>query len=374
MFDPAHPGRLKNPLPPRGYPETRKNPGPGKVYLETYYPRVHHGASASSIVLREGEEFSSADFRLQSVQTVTVKGQIISFGCGQPPWDTPGPRIMIWPSDPDVYSLSIGSNMTPEGAFEIKGVVPGAYSLSVSNLESGKECQGLMAPQVGEAGLEGVALTIAPPFEINGQLFVEGHADGDLSRVIIASSVRDRGVKSFNHAHATPGPDGSFQIEDVAEGQYDIGALQLPKNYFIKSARLDGVDVLATGITVDAEHSPGRLEIVVSPQAASVEGVISDNHRPLAGAIVALVPESLQGGDRELEAFRLFKSASTDASGHFNLQGIEPGDYRVFAWDSIPANAYKSPEFLQQYVNSSTPVHVAEGSHSTLQLNAIPTS
>ncbi len=69
---------------------------------------------------------------------------------------------------------------------------------------------------------------------------------------------------------------------------------------------------------------------------------------------------------------RLFKSTTTDQNGHFILQGLPPGDYKVFAWEKIEPGAYTSPELLQPYENLGESVHITEGSHNAVQVDLIP--
>ena len=69
---------------------------------------------------------------------------------------------------------------------------------------------------------------------------------------------------------------------------------------------------------------------------------------------------------------RLFKSTNTDQNGHFVLQGIPPGDYKVFAWEKVEANSYASPEFPQLYENQGESVHITEGSGNAVQVDLIP--
>ena len=162
-------------------------------------------------------------------------------------------------------------------------------------------------------------------------------------------------------------PDGSFLLKNAYDGDYEINVGNLPENYFLKSARLDGVDVLTAGVTVDTKQAPGSLEIVVSPNGASVDGVISKDQQPFQGATVALVPDPPHRGER-----RLFKSTTTDQNGHFVLQGLSPGDYKVFAWEKIEPGAYTSSEFLQPYENLGESVHITEGSRNSVQVDLIP--
>ena len=69
---------------------------------------------------------------------------------------------------------------------------------------------------------------------------------------------------------------------------------------------------------------------------------------------------------------RLFTSTTTGQDGHFILQGLSPGDYKVFAWVKIDPGAYRSTEFLQQYENRGESVLLTEGSRNSVQLDLLP--
>jgi hypothetical protein len=119
-------------------------------------------------------------------------------------------------------------------------------------------------------------------------------------------------------------------------------------------------------VTVDTKQAPGSLDIVISPNGASVDGAISKDQQPFPGATVALVPDPPHRGEK-----RLFKSATADQNGHFVLQGIVPGDYKVFAWEKIRADAFTSPEILLRYEKHGEPVHIREGSHNSVKVELI---
>jgi hypothetical protein len=40
---------------------------------------------------------------------------------------------------------------------------------------------------------------------------------------------------------------------------------------------------------------------------------------------------------------------TTDQNGQFTLQGIAPGEYKLFAWEDIEPGRYMDPEFLKPH-------------------------
>ena len=75
----------------------------------------------------------------------------------------------------------------------------------------------------------------------------------------------------------------------------------------------------------------GQVEIVLGQNAGVIEGVVqNEKQQPAAGATVVLIPQS---GRRD--HLQLYKNASTDQHGRFTLKNLEPGDYKLFAWEDV---------------------------------------
>jgi hypothetical protein len=231
----------------------------------------------------------------------------------------------------------------------------------------GEECFGFQALEVGDTDVEGVTLTVTRGVEIKGHLSVEGPTDSNLTSFTVSLSPKATFMPYGGPRAASTKPDGSFLLKVAYDGDYEINVTNLPENYFVKSARLEGVDVLTAGLTVDSKQVPGALEVVVSPNGASVDGVISKDQQPFPAATVVIVPDPPHRGEKHL-----FKNTTTDQNGHFLLQGLPPGDYKVFAWEKVEPGAYASPEFLQSYENQGESVHITEGSRQSVQVDLVP--
>ena len=54
------------------------------------------------------------------------------------------------------------------------------------------------------------------------------------------------------------------------------------------------------------------------------------------------------------------------------FRGVAPGDYRLFAWESTPPNAYQNANFIRKYESRAKLVHVGQGGSVTAQLTVIP--
>jgi protocatechuate 3,4-dioxygenase beta subunit len=332
-------------------------------YLPTFYPGVPDAGRAAPVTVNGGDEFSGVDISLQSSRTLTVKGHVINAGCGTALQG----MVMLQNASPNSGQMNSGNSASnDQGAFELHNVLPGSYYLTAMLPSEGKQCIGRQALEVTDADLDGVMLAVTPGVEIKGHLHQEGPSDSNPGALSISLSSKSN-TPMFGRPSDSVKADGSFLLKNAFDGEYEVYVNNLPDNSFLKSARLDGVDVLTAGLTLDTKQAPGSLEIVVSSNGASVDGAITKDQQPFPGATITLVPDPPHRGER-----RLFKSTTTDQNGHFTLQGISPGDYKVFAWEKIEPGAYTSTEFLQPYENLGESVHVTEGSKNSVQVDLIP--
>jgi hypothetical protein len=160
-------------------------------------------------------------------------------------------------------------------------------------------------------------------------------------------------------------------IENVPEGTLELAAWGRPPGYspdfYLKSARLNGEDILEKGFTVGGGSARGPLEVVLSSASARIEGTVTDeNDLPSAGAVVVLVPE----GDRRKQ-FRLYKDTTTDQYGQFILRGVAPGMYKLFSWKEVETNAWEDPDYLAPFENEGTKVTAEENGRVTTRLRLI---
>jgi hypothetical protein len=338
-------------------PKTRQG------YLPIYYPGVPDASRAAPIEVHGGDEFPGVDITLQPVRTVAVRGRVVSIGCGG------AQRAMILLiSQSTVMQSGMVHDTDGQSTFELSGVSPGSYYLTGVENGEGNRCVGRQAVEVADTDVEGVGLSLTPGVEIKGRVRIEGQLDSQNGPITVSLTPRSGLLLPFSSgAFDSTKPDGSFLLKNAFDGDYEIYLSNLPDNCFVKSARMDGVDVLTAGVTIDTKQAPGSLEILVSPNGASVDGVVYKDQQPFQGATVALVPDPPHRNDGQL-----FKSVTTDQNGHFLLQGISPGDYKVFAWEKVEAGAYRSPEFLQPFENQGQSVHITEGSRNSVQVEMIP--
>jgi hypothetical protein len=107
--------------------------------------------------------------------------------------------------------------------------------------------------------------------------------------------------------------------------------------------------------------------IVIGTNPASLEGrVVNGTGQPVRAATVVMIPE---GGLK----FRIdHKFAFTDAAGKFQIQGVPPGDYQVYAFEQIEKGDWQDPRAMGAFEGRGTPLHVDEGGKGIIEVVAIP--
>ena len=81
---------------------------------------------------------------------------------------------------------------------------------------------------------------------------------------------------------------------------------------------------------------------------------------------MVLVPESRRRGREPL-----YRNATTDQHGRFTVRNIEPGDYKLFAWEDVESGAWLDPDFLKPVESEGRSVAIKEGSRESAELKLI---
>jgi Carboxypeptidase regulatory-like domain len=339
--------------------------GGGHSYAPVYYPSAMDLIDASPLALRAGDDYPGVDINLQTTRSVSISGRVFNAVTGQP---AAGADILLSPhggKEFGRFSVRFRTSVQdPEGNFKIDAVTPGSYYLFALINTEGSQIATRQAIEVGDADVTGVNLVISPGITIKGRVTVEGKSD--VSGVQLGLRPRETQM-FFSSTMTNPRRDGTFVLNNVPDGSYEVTAWGLPEDAYLKSARLGDSEALLSGVEINGGQAAGPLEIVVGANGGRLNGAVVRDDKPLTGATVALVPK-----DAAMRAdTRWQKATTTDQYGAFTLRGIRPGDYQIFAWEKIEPNAYQDPAFLKRFEKGAESVEIKEGQQRTVRLTAL---
>jgi protocatechuate 3,4-dioxygenase beta subunit len=362
--------------PPAATPQGNGADQATEGYIPVYYPGTTDAQSAAPINLPPGVIFSGVDLTVASVHTLRVQGQVINGVTGQPAQNA---QIVLLPAQRATGGGGRGgirnvgnfrSRINNQGAFEIRGVTPGSYELIAILNDRNNRMSARLPLEIGNSDVQNASLIVTPGFSLTGRLAIEGQSatgNQDLPRI----RVNLRPDAAAQVAGAPPAAavqaDGTFKLDQVGRDDYRLTVSGMPRNAYVKTARYGAVDVMSEGLRLD--HQPtASLDITISSNTGIADGTVQNEKQEAEPNVtVVFVPDAARRSRLDL-----YRTTSTDANGHFHVEGLTPGDYRVFAWEEVEMGAWQDPDFLRTFEDRGKAVHISEGGTANIELRVIP--
>jgi hypothetical protein len=334
-------------------------------YAKMYYPGTADAGKAISIELKGGEEVPSVEILLRKVLAYRIRGRVYNQITHKP---GTGTNVLLMPKTNrrEWDSVQPASVEKQDGSFDIPEVLPGSYVLTAVWFDEGKIYSARMPIEVGNADVDGIAVTIASGMNISGQISWEGKPALEKDELTVRPKPVDLNFGFQGNTRVTHG--NLFTLKDMGEGTYHAEVSGESKDCYIKDVQYGASSALEDGFTV-VRGAPAPLEITISSRGARVQGAVTDRDGlPAVGVWVVLVPDA-----KHRMQHRLYKTQTTDQYGHFDLRGIAPGEYKLFSWEAVESGAWEDPEFLKPSEEKGSKIAVQEGDQKVLNLVTIRT-
>ncbi len=318
---------------------------PQEAFTSVYFPNSPDAASASQVEVGPGAEVRGIDLRLKKILAQTVTGTLLD-SAGKP---LTGGIMMLYRRDPGVMSiLPAGTFMvqSEKGAFAMRGIAPGAYNVvAMSQKEPGKLIS-VGKLDVADQPVRDLVLRVGAGADL--PIKVTMPAGGDPSSLRIVLQVDDNFLASMNNAAI--GKDGTGVMKAVSPDRYKIMVAGIPPDQYLQSARIGSSDILDSGLDL-RDGVAGALELTVGSPSASLSGTVkNEKGEPAKGATVIVIAKDPKWRTD------MTHSETTDQNGRFEIKGLVPAEYRVYAWAHIEEGAAEDEEFRKPYEKFRTEV------------------
>ena len=359
----------------------------------TFYPNAPDARSSTVLTITEGMDFTGADIELRPPATFKVSGRTEGA--------TPGTFYLLHQDLTQLSEESVptftNSSTTP-GVFEIQGVRPGTYDLSATAYnDTGAPFPARVRIEVGSQDLDGVTVPSTPGVEVRVRVMLDGNfiaaplptlPPRDVSILpvtapqpaVFVSSVpgvvplvqlRSREIypapfDSYVGPSVTSDPSGVFVFPNVPQGIYSVVASGVPQGAYVADIQAGSISIYDEGLVV-GDRAPAMIDVILKSGALSIGGTVRDAAgKAVTSGTVVLVPSPTRRKNS-----RLYRTIRVNANGEFRLNNIAPGQYRIFAWETIANSAYMNATFLAKYEALGLSVNLVAGGNRSFDLTLI---
>jgi hypothetical protein len=346
---------------------TLGEPVPDMVFGRAWYPKAARIQEARPVEVKAGADVRDIVLQMTTTAAAGVSGHIeLPDGANA----TGGILVNFVPQDEGGGMPAIKTAFSNDQKFALAGLAPGRYT-AITMLQGDDQYRGVDEVDL-QPGPQEVVLHLTKGVRLAGRLEVQGAGTGDLTQYRIALIPGDITPVGRNRLHAPVEPDGTFAFAAVTSGVWDIGVQPIPKGGYFKSMKLGDQDVLTEEMTI-TPYTNAPLQIVLSARGGVLSGKVRvpddsvSDQRGRPSAIVLLAPV---GRFSHVESFFMMRPA--DEAGRYEMRGITPGSYKLFAFDRLEPNSLQDPDFMARIDPLGKPVEVHEGDEISLALDVRP--
>jgi hypothetical protein len=242
------------------------------------------------------------------------------------------------------YAPDSGNGVTNSlTAVEITGIPPGQYEMELPGQS------GFNVKHMSVDAADGASIDLAAATSIAALTGKVTMASG--GSMPAASFLWLRSRQGSVDATAPVGADGSFTLQSVRAGEYDV---MVSAGNWLAITNLNAKGGALRGHVLKVGGDPIELMATVTEANAVVNGVVKRDGVPKAGVFVVLVPN-----DPKAERGK-WQPNQSDSDGSFNFFHVAPGEYTVAAIEGGWRLDWSRPEVITPYLARGAKLIVAK--------------
>jgi hypothetical protein len=278
------------------------------------------------------------------------------------PTGHPAPSVNVMlrmPSATTAMAFSNAHATKADGTFELTGVPPGEYAISIHR--SGVQgSQFAWVPVAVADDIDDLVIRLQPGVTVKGQVLFEGQPPAPLPTMYVrAVPARPGGL---NASSVMPGEDLSFTLE------HQFGPTLVRADapgWHLKSVLHGGRDITDQPTEFAAGGPP--LQVLLTRGGASLTGIVRTSAGVPAEASLLLFSEDPALWHERASTTRV---AQATFDGRYRFDGLRPGRYLIVA-TSREESAGLSAPYLELLARHATPFVVGEGESKSVDLKRV---
>jgi hypothetical protein len=380
----------------------------GKSFLSVFYPDASDTKSAQLISVGAAQEISEINLTLPSRNLYKIEGKAIARKDKSPV----KARVNIKrKNEEEIFSIfdDLGGRqqaaMTDEtGNWKFKELPKGTYTITIepipdepdyssyqiysntnstsrmSNRANNSPPKPKLAKKVHEITIEDkdlneIVVELGYGAIVSGTVTTENSQEMP-NRVSIYASQDDYETSSSDTVNNSLDRESmtpqkiihDFRIENVAEGKIEFFITASEDDFYVKSATVNGTDLLAGLVDIKEGDNLQNVRIVLSKAVGTLKGVVLDESKaPVKNAKISLVPvDAVKGKNASF-----YRQIQINEDGEFEVKAA-PMEYAVVFFDKF-SRALKGEEFdrrLDEMIKESRKITIKANETEKVSLTA----
>ena len=336
--------------------------------IQTYYPSADNVEAARPIDV-PGNGAQSIDVLMRRAATFALRGRVTDEATGAP---LPATGVAIVTVNGRTIRANPYARQTDkDGAFEFTRMPPASYVL-----EARVPATPGAAGRIGQADaiiagsdVSGVSIRVGNGISIRGTVQLEeGGLPPSFFTVPRSVSFVEGPLRAALRLRGRVGNDGTFAMDGVPAGRFQVSFTELPDDVYVKSIRFGDRDVLHSPLDLSSGRG-GFMMITLSNNPAILGGFVRNaNGETVSGITVALWPKEVDSGDSTGGIRRVV----TDQNSSYRFAALPPGQYYVAAFPRVETGVLESHDFVSRFNAEAAQVELSEGTHGQLNVPILP--
>jgi hypothetical protein len=329
-----------------------------EVYAGCYYPAAATQDQAAIVHLTGGQQ-TQTDFTLSRVKAYRVFGHVSMQG-----------TFAVVIAFRGEEETGVRAGVRKDGRFTLAGLTTGQYSIVAVQNNQQQPLFGEEQVTISQGDVKNVEVFVQRPQSIPVQIQVVKTRDAPAQNSpvefyplvpgvhsapnngpavpignIVLKPVRPTAFR-MNYAQVNPnnpGSDEQLALKGALPGAYRVD-VQPFQPYYVESIRSGGLDLLDQPLIVSQGGATPPIQIVLRDDSATLAVKVMEDGQPATSGVLLMVPAA-----HPSETARPLNWGGSGPS----VSGLAPGDYRVYAFDSIEDLEYANPEVLREFAGKS---------------------